>query len=227
MGGKWSNYKKGDIVGECTFLYNTETKNKTRRAVFKCKCGNEFEAYITLVRTKRTRSCGCLHLETMIKLTTTHDMTNTRLYKNFRNMKTRCYNPNVKSFKDYGARGIKICDEWKSDFKAFYDYVTELPNYGKKGYTLDRENNDKDYEPGNVRWVDGHTQKMNGRKRKSKSGFTGVIKQYRKWRSTITVNQKTVNFGYFDNFQDAVNARNNYIIQNGLWEYDIQLAEAA
>lgn len=65
----------------------------------------------------------------------------------------RCYYKSQKSYKYYGARGITMCDEWKNDYFAFYEYVSQLERFGLPGMTLDRIDNDKGYEPGNVRWV--------------------------------------------------------------------------
>lgn len=78
-------------------------------------------------------------------------------------MKKRCYNPKDEHFKYWGARGIAVCDEWLQSFQAFYDYVSQLPHFGEKGYTLDRINNDGNYEPGNVRWATAKEQIHNRR----------------------------------------------------------------
>ena len=73
-------------------------------------------------------------------------------------MKSRCTNPKNVAYKNYGGRGIKICEEWKNDFQAFYDYIGPR----EKGYGIDRIDNDGNYEPGNVRWVtrSENTKKM-------------------------------------------------------------------
>ena len=78
-------------------------------------------------------------------------------------MKQRCYNPNNKRYKDWGARGIKVCDRWKDSFENFYEDVSTLEHFGEKGYSLDRINNNGNYEPDNVRWADKKTQGRNRR----------------------------------------------------------------
>ncbi len=82
---------------------------------------------------------------------TTHGMTGTRIYKNWANIKSRCFNSNDNDYPRYGGRGITIYPAWINDFQAFYDYVSTLENYHKPSYTLDRINNDGNYEPGNLK----------------------------------------------------------------------------
>lgn len=135
----------------------------------------------------------------------------------------RCeYNKNP-SWEYYGHKGVKIHPTWRNDFKAFYDYVTALPEYGKSGMTLDRINSDGDYEPGNLRWANEHLQKANRRKGKDNTtGFVGVTKRGNVYESYIGINKELISFGYFKTIIEAANARNLYIIKNGLWEYPIQ-----
>lgn len=78
-------------------------------------------------------------------------------------MKDRCGNPRNKRYEDWGGRGITVCDEWKNDFQAFYDYVSKLSHFGEAGYSLDRINNDGNYEPNNVRWATRIEQNNNKR----------------------------------------------------------------
>ena len=77
----------------------------------------------------------------------------------------RCYYPSQASYKHYGARGIKMCDEWRNDYFAFYDYVAQLERFDEPNMTLDRIDNDKGYEPGNVRWATRAEQNRHRRDR--------------------------------------------------------------
>lgn len=80
-----------------------------------------------------------------------HGLKNTRIYRIYHNMITRCVNPNTDHFNRYGGRGIIVCDEWKNNFQSFYDWAM---NHGySDDLTLDRINNDGNYEPDNCRWV--------------------------------------------------------------------------
>src|SRR5262245_11428047 len=72
-----------------------------------------------------------------------------RLYKAWLGMRNRCRNPRNRRYGDYGGRGIRVCEEW-SDYAVFRAYLTALPHYGEEGRTLDRIDNDGDYQPGNV-----------------------------------------------------------------------------
>lgn len=91
-----------------------------------------------------------------------HRLSKHPLYRRWAGIKNRCLNTNNPLYKYYGARGITICDEWKNDFKAFYDYVMSLPNYNLK-LTIERIDNDGNYEPGNIKWADMFEQCANKR----------------------------------------------------------------
>jgi hypothetical protein len=80
-------------------------------------------------------------------------------------MKQRCFNPNHKNFKDYGGRGINICEEWSKDVQTFYNW--SVANGYKEGLTIDRIDNDKGYSPDNCRWVTMKVQRKNQRKRRT------------------------------------------------------------
>lgn len=91
-----------------------------------------------------------------------HKMSKTKLYKIWGSMKQRCLNMNDKGYKNYGGRGITVCDEWKNDFISFYQW--SVNNGYQEGLTIDRINNNGNYEPSNCRWTDNFTQQSNTRK---------------------------------------------------------------
>jgi len=141
--------------------------NKQNKVMWlcKCDCGRTKEIIGSRLYTGKTNSCGCLTVEKTIQRSTKHGMSHSRLDIIYQNMVSRCTNPRNKDFKYYGARGIKICDEWLNDRTTFYTWANA--NGYKNNLTIDRINNDKGYEPSNCRWVDMKTQAHN-RRAKSK-----------------------------------------------------------
>lgn len=133
-----------------------------------CECGQQKIITGGALNNGRTRSCGCLHKEQNATgiYRGTHFMTNTKDFRRWIGMRERCYNQKNKAYKNYGGRGISVHSEWENNFKAFYDHIIQLENYGKEGYTLDRINNDGNYEPGNVRWATRSEQSLNTRRAK-------------------------------------------------------------
>jgi hypothetical protein len=125
----------------------------------KCDCGNELIVFSNNLKRGNTRSCGCLALQ----LRTKHTHWGDKVYKAWDNMRNRCINPNATGYEYWGGRGIKVCDEWLNDFKTFYNYVSTLEHFGEKGYSLDRIDNDGNYEVGNVRWANKTEQNLNKR----------------------------------------------------------------
>lgn len=113
----------------------------------------------------------------------------TRLYSIYNNMLTRCNNPNSTHYHRYGGRGIKVCGEWENSFESFYKWATS--NGYSETLTLDRHDNDGNYEPSNCRWRTVREQTLNT-SRNHLIEFGGEIKPLTKWCSEFDINPKTV-----------------------------------
>ena len=127
----------------------------------RCDCGNEVNVRADRLRHNVTKSCGCYNIDATVARLTTHGMTGTRFYFTWRGIVARCTDPNHQAYAQYGGRGIKFYEAWLSDPAAFSEYISQLPDSGRKGYTLDRINNDGNYEPGNLRFASMPEQQRN------------------------------------------------------------------
>jgi hypothetical protein len=122
----------------------------------RCDCGTEKWVFKASLRSGRTKSCGCQ------KITHGHSGSHP-LYHIWNSQKGRCYNRNGRNWKDYGGRGITMYEAWVHDFSAWLAYVERLPHCGEPGRSLDRIENNGNYEPGNLRWATPIEQANNTR----------------------------------------------------------------
>lgn len=143
-------------------------KNGRMRCTFEClcECGN----IVTLERQNvlygKVRSCGCYKKEYLKATRSTHGHSHCRLYNVWASMKSRCYNKNEESYKNYGGRGIKICDEWLNDYSSFEKWAYDNgydENAKTRECTIDRIDYDGNYEPSNCRWANWSKQQTNKR----------------------------------------------------------------
>ena len=203
------------LIGETYMKYpNERSRQRYKYGLYKCAyCGKEFETKFASIKGGTTKSCGCQKGKGNI----THGLGLHRFYDTWRQMLQRCNNPKYKDYKDYGARGITVCEEWL-DVRNFVSWAEQThPNI--EGLSLDRIDVDGNYEPNNCRWADASTQALNQRmKGNNTSGFVGVAyrKDNNKWSASITIDCKVVFLRCFKTKEEAVEARDNYIIQNNL-----------
>lgn len=171
-----------------------------------CECGIEKDINGYSLKEGKTLSCGCLHSEIIRAIRTTHGLSGTRLYQCYRAMKGRCSDKNNKDYELYGGRGISYDPKW-STFDGFFEDMGET--YADD-LELDRIDVDGNYCKENCRWATGSEQSYNKRLTKSnKSGKAGVsyVSKTKKWKAAITKNFKSYHLGFFDELDDAIQAR--------------------
>lgn len=170
----------GKKFGKLTVIKRAENnKNHQTMWLCKCDCGNEKIILGNNLKNNTTKSCGCLRKNFNHII---HGKRHTRIYNIWRNMRKRCQKEYDNHYKYYGARGIKVCEEWDESFQSFYEWAM------KNGYTdeltIDRINVNGNYEPSNCRWVDIKTQNNNKRSVKLIS-YNGMNKTISEWADYV------------------------------------------
>lgn len=131
-----------------------------------CDCGARTSALGTNLKRRNTSSCGCLHKETTSRVKKTHGCSggSRREYTAYQSMIGRCYRSSRRSYRHYGARGIVVCDRWKNGegaLSGFECFLADMGEHPGAGYSIDRMNNDGNYEPSNCRWATAKQQAGN------------------------------------------------------------------
>lgn len=155
--GKFNDLS-GKRFGRLVVIKDTGKRNKSKKILWlcKCNCGNIVEVVAQSLTSGDTKSCGCLKAEKI----RTHNMSDTRLYKTWADMLSRCRNKKSSNYEYYGGRGVKVCDDWVS-FENFSKWATN--NGYREDLLIDRIESSGDYEPGNCRWVTRDIQDNNKR----------------------------------------------------------------
>jgi len=196
----------------------SKSGRKYRYSLYECcYCGREFKAQKgRLKKNKRFRGCGECNKKLTVEFKSTHSQCGTRLYRAWGNMINRCVNPNSINYHRYGGRGIKVCADWSCSFEEFSDWA--FSNGYADDLTIDRIDNDGNYEPTNCRWV---TAEVNSRNTTvlyshNSSGYRGVTwdKLNKKWQAKACVKKNTINIGGYDTAKEAALARDKFIIAN-------------
>lgn len=214
---KYKHDLTGHRFGKLTAVYPVPDKSHRARWHCVCECGNEKDVLQQNLTNGHVRSCGCIHSEVNKEKIErynssigreSHHNTKSRLYRIWIGIKSRCFVQTASNYKNYGQRGISVCDEWVNSFSAFSKWA--IQNGYNDSLTIDRINADGNYCPENCRWVTMSIQEFNKRiSSRNTSGTTGVSfnKACNKWVAYIRKDGKLYHLGTFANIDDAIYAR--------------------
>lgn len=141
----------GKRFGRLVVMKRSGSKNGNAAWECLCDCGKSSVVKSNNLTSGTTQRCGCLERELRVERMTTHGRSKDRLYKIWESMKKRCYYQKHEAYKSYGGKGVIVCEAWRFDFQAFYDWA--LANGYRDGLTIDRINVNGNYEPSNCQWL--------------------------------------------------------------------------
>ena len=200
-------WKRGELIGQKfgkLTITRFDHKDKHYHKYYECKCDCGKNTVVNYDNLKRglTKSCGCLISQTTSKLNKTrvikdkHKYSDYSLYRTWIGMRKRCYSTTEPAYKDYGGRGITVCDEWNIDYNSFLKWAKN--NGYQKGLTIDRINNDKGYYPENCRFVDNYVQ-ANNKRNNIVLSLNGISDTLPNWARKLNVSTKLLYARYYKN----------------------------
>lgn len=187
----------GERHGKLTVIrrvYETEKARSYDEALWLCKCDCGRETVLPSSLLKNQRSCNCFRAEAH----KTHGKRRSRLYEVWSGIKKRCYNENATQFKNYGGRGVKVCDEWMRDFSSFYSWAINNgydENAPRGKCTIDRIDNNGNYSPDNCRIVTQKEQ-CNNTRRNVRIEWDGETKTLAEWSDLVGLCSGTISHRY-------------------------------
>lgn len=186
----WQEDFTGTKFHRLTAVMLDATKSSSRHWICLCECGNRTSIAGSRLKNGIVKSCGCLRNETTAQRMTKHGQANrnkhTRLYKIWLGMVSRCSIPSATGYERYGGAGIRVCESWLK-FENFAADMGDPPT----GYSIDRKNSAKDYEPSNCRWATRQEQNEN-RKSVRVIDFDGKSMNVTQWARHIGISKSTL-----------------------------------
>lgn len=185
----------GKKFGRLTVIKKSKNKYKDKQIMWicRCDCGEKIEVIGNSLVRGNTKSCGCLRKELAINNISnphiTHRMSQNRIYRIYIAIKQRCYNSKHKEYKNYGERGIVLCEEWLNDFMNFYNWAVD--NGYSDTLSIDRKDVNGIYEPDNCKWSNDKEQSNNKRNNRYLT-INGETKTISQWADCSEVSHQTI-----------------------------------
>lgn len=184
----------GKRFGKLLVIEKTNEKSKNNgeyKYKCKCDCGKEILVRGSNLKSGNSKTCGCVRIMSNSPISRGRRKNNIRLYNIYQNMKQRCYDKKCKEYKHYGGRGIIICNEWKNDFLTFYDW--SLKNGYSNELSIDRIDNNGNYEPINCRWAT-RIQQANNTSKNRIIEYNGERKTLAEWSRILNMSQQKLKY---------------------------------
>lgn len=182
----------GQIFHNLTVISFVERKNNSTIWLCSCRCKKSKQIMVSSASLKsgNTKSCGCLKIEKCVITHTKHGLTESKEYKIWCGIKRRCYNKKYMGYKNYGGRGIKMCDRWLESFEYFYEDMGPRPS---DSHSIDRIDNDGDYSKENCRWTTREEQN-NNTSRNIYLTYNNVTKTISQWAKELNISSSTIKY---------------------------------
>ena len=209
---KLANDLTGKKFGKLEVIGVHDTGSRKTYYVCQCDCGNIKVVRADALISGATKSCGCIKKEQdKINLSANHKhkMSGTRIYETWQDMKRRCYNKQNARYDRYGGRGITVCDEWLNNFQSFHDWA--ISNGYSDDLSIDRIDNDGNYEPSNCRWSTAKEQ-CNNRGSNINITIGNATKSLMCWCEIFNVDYKKVYARYKRNGYEGIDRLFNDIL---------------
>lgn len=179
---------RGERFGRLVVIAQDGHRRKELAWKCRCDCGAIVRVASYPLRSGAKQSCGCLHHDRSVETSTTHGQSKTPEYRIWVSMKNRCHNPKVKAFRNYGARGINVCERWDESFVAFRADMGPRPS---PRHSIDRIDYNGNYSPDNCRWATPKEQANNSR-RNRRLTHQGITLSLSQWSERLGIPRKRI-----------------------------------